>query len=294
MGRLYNAGKDAAVTSLVLPAFNPGPAVERTWDTVRQFLNARPDPWEVLFVLDGCTDGSRELLAALARRDRDSRLKVVSYFPNRGKGYAVRTGLLAARGERRVFTDIDLAYRFEDIARTADEIRPRDGEGDGGGAEVAIASREHPDSTIELSPRTLGYAYRRRVQSHAFGALARTLLPLTQRDTQAGLKALTARVADLILPNLTCDGFGFDCELLVACSRYNIGVAEVPVSVRYEDAASTTGIRTTLRMFRELWTIRTLWPASGFPAPATPVAFGASEAAAPALPPEARRASQAA
>jgi len=283
MGPLYNAGKDAAVTSLVLPAFNPGPAVERTWDTVRQFLNARPDPWEVLFVLDGCTDGSRELLADLARRDGDSRLKVISYYPNRGKGYAVRTGLLAARGERRLFTDIDLAYRFEDIARTADEVRH--------GAEVAIASREHPESTIELSPRTLGYAYRRRVQSHVFGTLARTLLPLTQRDTQAGLKAMTARVAEAILPNLTCDGFGFDCELLVACSRYNIGVAEVPVSVRYEDAASTTGLRTTLRMFRELWTIRGLWPASGFPAPAVP---GPPALGSVPLPEARRNASQAA
>ena len=260
MGPLYNAGKDAAVTSLVLPAFNPGPAVERTWDAVRSFVDDRPDPWEVLFVLDGCTDGSRELLADLARRDDDARLRVLSYFPNCGKGYAVRTGLLAARGEYRLFTDIDLAYRFEDIARTADEVRR--------GAEVAIASREHPESTIELSPRTLGYAYRRRVQSHAFGKLARTLLPLTQRDTQAGLKAMTARVAEAVLPNLTCDGFGFDCEFLTACARYNIGVAEVPVGVRYEDAASTTGMSSTLRMVRELWTIRGLWPASGFPAPA--------------------------
>ena len=248
MGSLYNAGKDAAVTSLILPAFNPGPAVERTWDTVRRFLQARPDPWEVLFVLDGCTDGTRERLGALARRDGDSRMRVVSYFPNRGKGYAVRTGLLAARGDWRLFTDVDLAYRFEDIARTADELRH--------GAEVAIASREHPESTIQLPPATLGYAYRRRLQSYVFGTLARTLLPLTQLDTQAGLKGVTARVAEQLVPNLNCDGFGFDCELLAACARYGIHVQEVPVSVRYEDAASTTGLRTTLRMVRELWSIR--------------------------------------
>ena len=259
MGCLYNAGKDAAVTSLVLPAFNPGPAIERTWDSVRQFLNARPDPWEVLFALDGCTDGTRERLGVLARRDGDPRMRVVSYFPNRGKGYAVRTGLLAARGDRRLFTDVDLAYRFEDIARTADELRH--------GAEVAIASREHPDSTIQLSPQTLGYAYRRRVQSHVFGTLARTLLPLTQRDTQAGLKGVTARVAEQVVPNLDCDGFGFDCELLAACARYGIHVHEVPVSVRYEDAASTTGPRTTLRMVGELWSARRRWPRRGFHLP---------------------------
>ena len=286
MGPLYNAGKDAAVTSLVLPAFNPGPAVERTWDAVRHFLDDRPDPWEVIFVMDGCTDGSRELLADLGRRDDDPRLRVLSYYPNRGKGYAVRSGLLAARGAYRLFTDIDLAYRFCDIARVAEEVHR--------GAEVAIASREHPQSTIELPPHTLGYAYRRRVQSHVFGKLARTLLPLTQLDTQAGLKAMTARVANLVLPNLSCDGFGFDCEFLTACARYNIHVAEVPVGVRYEDAASTTGLGTTLRMLRELWTIRGLWPASGFPAPADSLLSDAP-AAAPAPTPEARRpASQAA
>lgn len=245
------------MTSLVLPTYNPGPAIARTWDAVCNFLRARPDPWEVLFVLDGCTDGTPERLRELARETGEARVRVVSYSPNRGKGYAVRVGLLAARGDWRVFTDVDLAYRFEDICRTADELRS--------GAEVAIASREHPDSTVQLAPRTLGYAYRRRLQSHIFGGLARSLLPLRQLDTQAGLKGVTARVAQAVLPNLTCDGFGFDCELLAACARYGIAVAEVPVSVRTEDATSTTGAGTTLRMLRELWQIRRQWPRHGFP-----------------------------
>lgn len=249
------------MTSLVLPAFNPGAALlERTWASVRDFLRARPDPWEVLFVLDGCTDGSAERLESLRRSSPDARLRVVAYEPNRGKGYAVRTGLLAARGDYRVFTDVDLAYRFDDIARVADELRD--------GAEVAIASREHPDSLVQLPPRTLSYAHRRRRQSQVFGTLARTLLPLTQLDTQAGLKGMSGDVAGRVLPNLKCDGFGFDCELLTACARYGIAVAEVPVCVRYEDAASTTGLGATLNMFRDLWRIRKRWPAAGFAPPA--------------------------
>jgi dolichyl-phosphate beta-glucosyltransferase len=271
---LYNIGKEADVTSLILPAYNPGPAVERTWESVRDFLRARPDPWEVLFVLDGCTDGTAERLNQWIRETKDSRCRVISYSPNQGKGYAVRTGLLAAKGEWRVFTDIDLAYRFEDIARTADELRL--------GASVAIASREHPESTIQLPPRFLPYAYRRRLQSHVFGSIARTLLPLTQLDTQAGLKGMTAEVAERVLPNLQCNGFGFDCEFLTACARYGFAVNEVPVAVRYEDAASTTGLRTTLKMFRELWQIRQNWPATGFPPLAERKALGASQDAAQA------------
>jgi dolichyl-phosphate beta-glucosyltransferase len=243
------------VTSLVLPAFNPGPAAERTWLAVRDFLRTRPDPWEVLFVCDGCTDGTPARLTRVTAGHR--RVRVLAHAPNRGKGFAVRTGLLAARGSRRVFTDVDLAYPLADVARLADELRR--------GAAVAIASRDHPDSRIELPPRLLGYARRRRLQSRLFGAVARGLLPITQRDTQAGLKGMTAAVAEAIVPRLTCDGFGFDCELLTACARHGIPVAEVPVRVRYDDAASTTGLRATLRMLRELWQVRRAWPKVGFP-----------------------------
>lgn len=255
------AGEDRApVTSLVFPSYNPGPAAERTLQAVRDFLRARPDPWEALFVCDGCTDGTPERLRTLI--GDDPRFRVIDYSPNRGKGYAVRAGLLAARGRVRVFTDVDLAYRFDDIARVADELRS--------GAAVAVASREHPESQIQLPPRFLGYAYRRRLQSKVFGAVARVLLPLTQQDTQAGLKGMTAAVAERLLPALRCDGFGFDCELLTACARHGVPVTEVPVCVRYEDAASTTGLRTTLRMLRELWQIRKAWPKTGYPTAAEP------------------------
>lgn len=243
------------MTSLVLPAYNPGPLAERTWDSIRQFLAHRPDPWEVLFVCDGCTDGTPEKLTQLAEDSGDSRLRVLSYSPNRGKGFAVRMGLLAATGEHRLFTDVDLAYGFDDVVRVADALRF--------GAAVAIASREHPESLIQLPPHQIGYAYRRRLQSKVFGKLARLLLPIRQRDTQAGLKGMTADVAERIMPRLTCNGFGFDCEFLTACSRMNVPVVEAPVLVRYEDASSTTKAGTILKMLRELWRIRRLWPRKG-------------------------------
>lgn len=253
------------LVSLVLPAYDPGPAVERAWRAVRDFVRVRPDPWEAIFVLDGCTDGTADRLAGLAEAYPDARLRVLSHAPNRGKGFAVRRGLLAARGAVRVFTDVDLAYPFDDIARVADELRH--------GAAVAIASRDHPESVVQVPARCLGYAYRRRLQGRLFGAVARRLLSITQRDTQAGLKGMTAAVADGLLPALTCDGFGFDCELLTACARLGIPVAEVPVRVRYEGRGSTTGPRSCLGMAWDLWRIRRAWPRTGFPTTAAvPVA----------------------
>jgi glycosyltransferase involved in cell wall biosynthesis len=243
-------GRGEPITSLVLPAYNPGARVERTCEELVHFLNRAPGFWEVLFVCDGCTDGTPERLARLTRGDGE-RLRVLSYVPNRGKGHAVRQGLRAARGAWRLFTDVDLAYGFDDVLRLAGALWD--------GAEAAVASRTHPDSRLIIPPPLQGYAFRRHLQSLAFSALARVLLPITQKDTQAGLKGLSARAAELVLPHLRCDGFGFDCELLTACARYGLPVTEVPVCVRLDDRSSTTGLRSVARMVAELWRIRRAW-----------------------------------
>jgi dolichyl-phosphate beta-glucosyltransferase len=247
------------VTSLVLPVFNPGAAIEQTWLAVRQFLAARAkqsDSWEALFVLDGCTDETPERLARLANRN-DGCMRVLDDPINRGKGYAVRSGLLAARGSIRIFTDVDLAYSFEDILHVAASIRA--------GALVAVGSRSHPDSRIQIPPHVLGYTFRRAIQGRLFGRIARLLLPISLQDTQAGLKGMNASVAESILPHLTCSGFGFDCEFLTACARSGIQPIEIPVCVRYENATSTTGPRAGLQMIRELWQIRREWRTKSIP-----------------------------
>jgi dolichyl-phosphate beta-glucosyltransferase len=261
-------GPEDRLTSLVFPAYNPGRQVERTWAEVRRFLAEAPGAWEVLFVCDGCTDGTPQRLAALARTD--GRVRVLSYAPNRGKGYAVRHGLQAARGSYRLFTDFDLAYGWDDVLRVARQLWS--------GAEVAVASRTHPESRLVVPVALQGYAYRRHVQSVIFSGLARLLLPLKQSDTQAGLKGMTARAAWLVLPPARCAGFGFDCELLTACARYGLRVVEMPVQVRVEDRASTTGLRVMGRMIRELWEIRKAWRTAP-PAQAMPLGSGRREAA---------------
>jgi glycosyltransferase involved in cell wall biosynthesis len=241
---------ERGLTSLVFPAYNPGRLVEKTWSEVHEFLQAAPGNWEIVFVCDGCTDGTPELLRDLTREQAGA-VRVLGYHPNRGKGYAVRQGLLAARGQWRLFTDVDLAYAFEDILRVAGALRA--------GADVAIASRLHPQSRLVLPPALQGYAYRRHLQSLVFSWLVRLLLPLTQRDTQAGLKGLSARAVQAVMPHLRCSGFEFDCELLTACARLGLPVIEVPVCVRYENSASTTSLHGVGRMVRELWKIRRAW-----------------------------------
>ncbi|HYV38980.1 MAG TPA: glycosyltransferase [Gemmataceae bacterium] len=244
--------------SLVLPAYNPGALVESTWREIELFRHNAIEDWEFIFVCDGCTDGTAEQLRTLAQ-DAGPRVRVLSYPKNRGKGYAVRLGLEEARGRWRLFTDMDLAYGFDDITRVAQTLQ--------NGADVAIASRDHPDSRLLLPPDMLGYLYRRRLQSMVWAKLVHWILPITVCDTQAGLKGLSARAANILLPRLTTRGFEFDCELLTACARLDLEVTEVPVTVRHENTLSTTTLRDIPRMLRKLRSIRRAWRETPAPGP---------------------------
>lgn len=196
---------------------------------------------------DGCTDGTADRLRDLSASD-EGPFRVIDYPVNRGKGFAVRTGLAAARGRWLVFTDADLAYPVDNIERVAAQLRA--------GSPVVIGSREHPASEILTPPDLVGYAFRRRLQSQAFRGLARLLLGFRHGDPQAGLKGMQASVARGLLPRFRPDGFAFDCELLTACTRFGIPVTEVPVHVRLTDTHTTTGMRSAVRTVRQLFQIR--------------------------------------
>jgi dolichyl-phosphate beta-glucosyltransferase len=257
-GIRFMDARKGGLASLIFPTYNPGLLMQRTWGELVGFLESARGAWEVVFVCDGCTDGTPNRLADWLGSARNSpamsksTIRVLSYAPNRGKGYALRAGLAAAQGAWRIFTDVDLAYSFEDITRVANTLRA--------GADVAIASRTHRDSRIVAPVHLQGYVYRRHLQSLIFSTMVRLLLPVRQSDTQAGLKGLSARAAELLVPRLHCNGFEFDCELLTACARYNLPICEVPICVRYDHRHSTTSWRSTLRMFRALWQIGKTWP----------------------------------
>lgn len=238
---------DGGLTSVVLPFFNPGDELDRTLAATDAFLAARTSGWELLFVSDGSTDGSSERIAQWAA-SRPAQIRLIAYSPNRGKGRAVRVGLGEARGDYRIFTDIDLAYGFDGVMSVARSLWAGD--------DLAIASRAHPESLITLPIKLLPYLYRRHWQSKIFGALARSILRLRHSDTQAGLKGMSAAVAKRLLPRLRCDGFAFDCELLLLGQTMGYTITEAPINVRYEHGQSTIGLRQTWRMIRELRVIR--------------------------------------
>ena len=221
-----------AAATLVLPTYNAAAFIAATVVRISGFLEAHPD-WRALFVLDGCTDDTAGILAEAAIGA--PRLDVRIHETNRGKGHAIRTGFDAARTPFLAFTDVDLAYDPEDAVRLVALLRE--------GADVAVANRASPASRYWVSPGDFPSLYRRHLLSRLYNAWVRTVLPIAVRDTQAGLKAVTATAWRRLGPTLAVDGFAFDVALLARASQAGLRVVEASVSFRYVDPTTVVMVR---------------------------------------------------
>ncbi len=230
--------------SVVVPAFRE----TRIGDTVAAIRSALADidaagELEVIVVDDGSHDGT-DLRAHNAGADRVLRLAV-----NRGKGAAVRTGMLAARGRTVAFTDADLSYPPAQLAVVLDAVES--------GWDVVVGSRRHTDTTTLVRARRI-----RELGGRAINALTRAVLLGDHRDTQCGIKGFRSDAAKLIFGHAHIDGFAFDVEVFHLVERYGLSLAEVPVQVVNTQRSSVRVVRDAARLVRDLFRIRT-WAATG-------------------------------
>jgi dolichyl-phosphate beta-glucosyltransferase len=225
--------------SVVIPAYNEALRLPATLARVREHLAARGVAHEILVVDDGSSDAT----ADVARAAGDV-VRVLRHEANRGKGCAVRRGMLAARGERRLMTDADLSTPIEELARLEAEIER--------GFDVAIGSRAVPGARIEVHQP----AYR-EAMGRLFNVLVQALLLPGLSDTQCGFKLFTAPAAETAFGACRLDGFSFDVEALYVARRHGLRVAEVPV-VWKNDAATRVGLGGGGAAFADLLRIRML------------------------------------
>ena len=233
--------------SVVVPVRNGADRLPAHLDVLRRYVCAQARPTELVLVDDHSEPGAARLLADFAGTLPGTTL--LRNDANRGKGFSVARGMVAARGARRVFTDADLAYPVAEIDTMVRELD--------GGADVAIACRVLPESRYLMSPSFFHYLYTRHVLSRLFNRVVRiTLLPGIL-DTQAGLKAFTARAAQLLFPRLTVAGFGFDVELLFIARKHGLEVRQTAVQYRYDDEPTTVRFAAdAAAMLRDLARIR--------------------------------------
>lgn len=230
--------RTAPELSVVIPAFNEAARLPRTLERVRAFLQGRGGSHEIVVVDDGSTDDT----VALARAEAGAEVTVLENGVNRGKGFSVRRGMLAARGERRLMSDADLSTPIEEL----DALWARMDEGFG----VVVASRALPLSRIEVHQGAF-----RENMGRLFNLLVRAAVLPGLRDTQCGFKLFTAAAAEAAFSRTRLDGFAFDVEALFVARQLGFRVAEVPVVWR-NDAASRVGWWKGMAAFADVLRIR--------------------------------------
>ncbi len=224
--------------TLILPAYNAAAFIEQTVQRLFRFLSSNDD-WCVLFVCDGCTDGTVEKLQPLIE-DFHPHMRLDSYEKNRGKGYALRRGLNLADTPFKIYTDVDLAYDPQETLRILRLLE--------NGADLAVVNRASPDSQFLISPRDFPNIYRRHLMSRSFNWWLRQMLPIAILDTQAGLKGISAAAWATLANDMTTDGFFFDVELLARAGAARMRIDEAPVFFKYYDP-------TTVRMVSHGWSM---------------------------------------
>jgi dolichyl-phosphate beta-glucosyltransferase len=170
-------------------------------------------------------------------------LRVLRFEQNRGKGAAVRAGMLDARGEHRLFSDADLSTPLEELPRLREQLR--------GKTQVAIASRGLAGSQIEVHQQK-----RRELMGRTYNKLFQLLVLRGVHDSQCGFKVFTAEAAVTCFEPLQTMRFGFDAEVLVRAKAHGWHIAEVPVRWRHVEASRVNSIRDSSRMLWDLLRLR--------------------------------------
>jgi putative flippase GtrA len=225
--------------SVVVPAYDEADRIGATAQALRDGL-ADVDAAggvEIVVVDDGSHDATAD--AALAA----GASQVVVQPRNRGKGAAVRIGVLAARGRTVAFTDADLAYGPDQVARALAAVED--------GWDVAIGDRRHPDTRTLVPPSRL-----RAIGSRVINWLGYAVLLGSYRDTQSGLKAFRSDVAAFVFARTRVDGFAFDVEVLHLVERHQLSLVEVPVVVTNSTRSTVRAAQDAVLLVADLFRIR--------------------------------------
>lgn len=206
---------DEPALSLIVPAFNEAGCIGDTITRLQHYLESVGLSWEVIVVDDGSEDGTPETVAGYA--EKDERVRLVR-GAHRGKGAAVRRGMVAARGGWRFLADADLSMPPDNIGRFFAAVRES-----ADTPHVAIGSREAPGAL------RVGEPWTRHVIGRVFNLVVQALAVPGIRDTQCGFKLFSAEAAEALFPRQRLDSFAFDVEVLFLAQRAGARVCEVGI-----------------------------------------------------------------
>ena len=235
----------APYLSVVIPAYNEEIRISRTIREVLDYLNGQDYQWEIIVADDGSGDGTARLVREAA--GGDVRVRALS-LEHRGKGWAVKNGMLAAAGQFRLLCDADLSVPIAQVERLLPGLAA--------GVDVAVGSREAPGAARYGEPG------KRHLMGRVFNAATRLLAIPNLADTQCGFKGYRAAAAARLFARATMDGFSFDVETLYLARRAGMTIREVGVDWHYREHSKVRPLRDAIAMAADLLRIR--WRHRGY------------------------------
>lgn len=185
--------------SLIIPAYNEEKRLSATMEKIYQYLLDKHYGWEIIIVDDGSSDGTFDIAADFASQIPS--IKILRNGVNRGKGYSVKRGILASKGEFVAFIDADMSTPIEELEKLFDTLKE--------GYDIAIGSRSIKESRVKIRQ-----PWYRQAMGKIFNMLVRVLFFQNFYDTQCGLKLFNGGAAREIARSMKVEGFCFDVEML--------------------------------------------------------------------------------
>jgi len=230
--------------SIIVPAYEEQARLGDSVERILAYIEREKLSAELIVVDDGSKDKTVETGEAAALAFPDTPTKVIRYETNRGKGYAVKIGLLAARADIAVFSDADLSTPIDELPKLVEPIQT-------GEFDVTFGSR-----AIDRSLIGTRQPWRREQGGRLMNLVIKTMSGLPFADTQCGFKAFNMKKFRPLLEMMTIDRFGFDVEFLFVAARHKLRLKEIPVRWTNVEGSKVSVFRDTRRMFTELIQIR--------------------------------------
>jgi dolichyl-phosphate beta-glucosyltransferase len=230
--------------SIIIPAFEEEERLGESLSKILSYIGAEKLDGEVIVVDDGSSDSTARTAESVFAACPSIPSRVIRYEKNRGKGYAVRTGLKAAKAPIALFTDADLSTPIEELPKLVEPIS-------NGEFDITFGSRALDRSLIGTHQ-----PWRREQGGKVFNLIVRTLTGLPFWDTQCGFKAFNLTKFRPLLDLMRIDRFGFDVEFLYVANLHGLRLKEIPVRWYNDERSKVNVVRDSLRMFDEVRQIR--------------------------------------
>lgn len=198
--------------SVIIPVYNEEKRIQNL-SKIESYLRKQKYSWELIVVNDGSTDKSNKVLAFLKKKIK---FKLLSYSPNLGKGFAIKTGMLESGGQYRLFLDIDLSTPITEFEKFIPYLKKY---------QMVIGSRKLKQSNLVIRQ-----SFVREYLGKIFTALSRIVLQLNISDFTCGFKCFSQKAAKEIFPRQTINRWGFDSEILYIGKGRELSIKEIPVS----------------------------------------------------------------